>query len=120
MCPTDCSSYRGKVWFVLDVSENAKADATSDQSLPLLQKYDILRNQIISFADDLTTGPLPQDVEFGIVSYTGNLQAGRATARQTAPLTPLGTLANQLRDQQDFRLIPDGDLTLVSTCRMAT
>ena len=120
MCLTDCSSYRGKVWFVLDVSENAQAVATSDQSLPRLQWYDVLREQLISFADDLTTGPLPQDVELGIVSFTGDLQAGRATARQTAPLTPVGTLANQLRNQQHFRLIPDGDLTLVSTSRMAT
>ena len=110
----ECSRYRGKVWFLLDVSENAKADATSNPSLPPMQRYDILREQLTSFADDLATGPLPQDVELGIVSFTGNLQAGRAMARQTAPLTPVGTLANQLRDQQGFRLVPDGDLTLVS------
>ena len=109
-----CSRYRGKVWFLLDVSENAKADSTSNPGLPNLQKYDILRDQIRKFAEDLNSGPKPQDVEIGIVSYTGNLQSNRATVRLTTPLTPVGTLASRLSSQQSYRLIPDGVLTNVS------
>ena len=102
------------MWFLLDVSENAQGDSTSNQALPSLQKYDILRNQIRQFAEKLNSGALPQDVEIGIVSYTGNLQTGRDVDRLTAPLTPVGTLAYQLDNQQNFRLIPDGVLTNVS------